>query len=663
MIPQGRGPTAFAALSGGLVGGSLVGVGEALYLLSTSTPTEFQALAYAAVLYGLAGGTLGGALGLGLAAAWGWLRTSTARAWSLAAFGTLCAMGVPVVRYVLHRVRFQELGVPDPTTAQVVVAFVLPSVIGVWLSTIFLTKTPLRVLPGVKGTLAGWGGLVGLAVVFSLAPPPGAAGGPVPRRPQLGLAERPNVLLVQVDALRADALGLYGNGPAASPRIDALAREAVVFDQYVVSAPWTRPSTASLFSGEWAAAHGCEARDASLSAAVDTVAEVLQAHGYATGGFPNNPNISAARGFAQGFDWYPFAPRYPFAARESTYALSLYTALRKARARRDPHREVHDYYTPAEELLPEVLGWIHAQGGDRWFAFVHLMDPHDPWFAHPYDGTALGRADSPAPDPARRDTLRARYQGEVRHVDEALGGFFGALAQRGDLDRTVVILTADHGEEFFDHGGWWHGATLYDELVRVPLLIRLPGGERGGTRVPWQVRQVDLAPTLAQLTRVAPSPRWTGEELFVDDFDRQLALLHPPATGETDGSEPERAPPVAGWSPPTWADHPASRDALVSVDFEGYRLHALRAEGHKLVVAERVPAANPRRQLPAACFDLLADPGERHDLVADGRADCVARLEPRLSAHLRGLVEAAASPPPPRPEGRLEALGYVGPGR
>lgn len=663
MIREGRGPVAWAGVSGGLFGGSAVGIGEALYLLSTTTPTEFQALVYAAVLYGLAGGALGGALGLVLAATWSLTRVRVARAWALAAFGTLGALGVPVARYLLHRARFQELGVPDPATLQLIAAFVLPSLVGVWLATLFLTKTPLKVLPGAKGTLAGWGGLVVLALLFSLAPPPGVVANPVPRRPQSGLEERPNVLVVQVDALRADALGVYGNGPDVTPALDALAREAVVFDQYVVSAPWTRPSTASLLSGELPVHHGCESRDAALPAEVDTVAEVFQAHSYATAGFPNNPNITAARGFAQGFDWYPYAPRFPFAARESTYALSLYTALRKTWVRHTDHREVEHWYTPAETLLPEVLDWIDAQQGDRWFAFVHLMEPHDPWFAHPYDGTAVGRADLPAPDPARRDELRARYLGEVHHVDAELGRFLAALAERGELDRTVLVVTADHGEELLDHGGWWHGATLYDEVVRVPLLIRLPGAERGGTRVPWQVRQVDVAPTLAQLARIAPSPRWEGEELFVDDFDRQLVLLQPPGTGPAEGGDPDEPPPPppADWSPPTWADHPASRDAVISVDFEGYRLHGLRAEGHKLVAAERVPRSNPRQQPPRSCFDLLADPRETVDLVAAGRTACLARFEPRLAARLGTRASGGASGAVPEGEaGRLEALGYAG---
>lgn len=647
-----------AGLSGGLVGGTAVGVGEAFWSLSRSEPAEYQALVYGAVLYGLVGGGLGLGLGALFALPRRGARPSTV--WSLAAGMVVAGMGLAVAVHLLDRSVYDERGVPLGVFASLAATVGLLTLAGVWLGRLFLEKTPLRVLPGAKGTAVGWGLMVGLAALFSVAPAPGAEGERAPARPQFGLEGRPDVLLVLIDTLRADALGAWGNGPEATPALDALARDGVVFEQFVTAAAWTRPSVATLLTGLHPSTHTCQAKDAALPAAVETLAEVLQKNGYATGGFPNNPNVSGALGFGQGFDWYVYRPTFPFGARESTYGLTLYTALRQAWSRATTVRRPEHHYRPAEALLPEVRAWIDDQGGARWFAFVHLMEPHDPYFAHPYDGTAVGRLDAPGPE--RVDELRARYAGEVRHVDAELGRFLDGLRADGRYDDLLIVVTSDHGEELGEHGGYWHGHTLYDEQVRVPLIVKLPGNARAGTRVPWQVRQVDVAPTVAQLAEVAPSPSWQGQELFPDDFDRQLALMQPPTLAPPEPDDDAPPPPPADWRPPTWADHPASRDALSEQAFDGYELRSLRSGGLKLVQTVRASADDPRGLPPRACYALLADPGETRDLLRDD-VDCAARLEPRLAALLaearQAAVDLVGADLPPGERARLEALGYA----
>ena len=149
----------------------------------------------------------------------------------------------------------------------------------------------------------------------------------------------------------------------------------------------------------------------------------------------------------------------------------------------------------------------------------------------------------------------------------------------------------------------------------MPLLVKLPGQARAGTRVGWQVRTLDIAPTIAEAANVAASPRWRGMPLFADDFDRMLALGLPPAP---DGS----ADP--GWTPPTWANHPASREAVSELDFDGYDLASLRTGGRKLVEARRVAAGSARELPPVALYDLLGDPGESTNL-ADGSTEASLR--------------------------------------
>ncbi len=619
-------------VSGGLCGGSTVGLGEAIYVLASTAPGEYQALVYAAVLYGLVGGLLGAVLGLGVAGVSRGNPPSPGRVWCLSFFGVVTGLGVFIARTVVDRAGYAEQGVPDAVVVWILLGFLAISAVGVWIGTNLLTKTPLKVLPGRKGTLAAWGGLLGLCALFSWAPPPGPGWVLAPAHEQTPqLREKPDVYLIVVDTLRADALGVYGAPPWATPRLDAFAAEAVVFDQAVSAASWTRASVASIFTSQWPSSHGCRTKDAMLGPDVETLAEVLTRNGYATGGFPNNPNITSTFGFDQGFSWYPAEPDYPFGAAESTYALSLYSVLRKGWARASPHRRVQDYYHPAERQVDRALDYIQAQGEARHFLFLHLMEPHDPYFVHPLNGEAVGRADQPDPPANQVDRLKALYAGEVLHADAELGRFFDRLAAEGRYDDALIVVTSDHGEEFQEHGGWWHGVTLYEEQVHVPLLVKLPRRTRGGVRVPWQVRSIDIAPTIADLVGVDIGAGWLGTSLFVDDFDAQLALMRPPVPPALEGTAPEGADaPIEDAStepfvPPSWGTHPASLPAISEQDFEGYVLQSLRADGKKLIEVLHAPTPDPRLLPAATCFDLLADPEERHNLAGTG-SDCEAVL-------------------------------------
>jgi len=546
----------------------------------------------------------------------------------------------------------------------VVAGFVLLSLVGVWIGSNLLSKTPLRVLPGPKGTFVAWGGLVGLAFLFSRAVPPVAGGDRVPDRPQAGLERAPDVILLLVDTLRADALGVYGAGPEATPALDALARDAVVFDQSIAAASWTRPAVASLLTSRWPSGHRCLGKDSMLAPEIETLAETLQGAGYATGGFPNSAHVTAAVGFGQGFDWYPYDPTWPLGAAESSYGLTLYAAARVLLARLEPARRVQHHYHPAEEQLPRALDWVRAQNGARSFLFVHLMEPHDPYFAHPYDGTSVSRATTPDPPPSGLAHHRRLYAGEVAHVDAEIGRFLDALRAEGRYDRSLIVVTADHGEEFLDHGGWWHGTSLYEEQIHVPLLVKLPGNARAGTRVPWQVRSVDIAPTVVATAGLSFGAGWVGDTLFPDELDSWLALLRPPVTPALEGAAPEGAPSpgptdAEPYVPPTWADHPGSRPALAEQDFDGYALRALRSDGRKLVRVDAAPPGQPSRLPRVACYDLLADPGERRNRAGDG-SGCEIALEPLLEAGSSvGEADGGAYLGPAH-RARLEALGYAG---
>lgn len=635
-------------LAGGLCGGSSVGAAEALYILSASRPAEYQALVYGVVLYGGIGAGAGLGVGVLLAVVGRGVRMSAAVQWCLGGSVVASGLGFLTLRFVLNKIWYMEQGVPTSTQLWIVCACAIAVAVGTWFGGSLLTKTPLRVLPGPKGTFAIWSVGLGIALLLAMAPAPGATGatgGAMGARPNdASLLDKPNVVLLLLDTTRADALGVYGAGPDATPNLDAFARDAVVFDQHIVSAPWTRPSVASLLTSLAPASHGCDTKVAGLSDAVVTIAERLRDGGYATGGLPNNAHITAAHGFDQGFDWYPYTPEYPLTASESSHALALYGLARHIYARLVPRQRVESYYAPAEIQLARASEFIAKNLENRFFLFVHLMEPHDPYFAHPVTGEAVARAALPSPDPTRTAEIRTLYAGEVRHLDAEIGRFFDWLRAEGLYDRSLVIVTADHGEEFQEHGGWWHGTTLYDEQLRVPLLVKLPENVRGGTRVVWQVGQIDVAPTIAELVGLTPDASWQGRMLFDDYFDADLAV-----------------------SASSWATHPASRDVASELEFEGYQLRSLRSAGQKLIQTTRVPAGDVRRDPPEACYDLREDPGEcagpkesgatcdgalaarLHTLMEDRRAKRVVTGSSPVGAAEQGAAERAG----------LEALGYA----
>lgn len=632
-------------LSAGLVAGSVVGAGEALYVLQASTPSEYQALAYGTVLYGLIGGCIGLAIGVALAPFHA--RIQPARAWTMASSGVACSLGFFILRYIVNKAVYAEQGVPMVTTLGLAGALGMASIVWVWIGTNILIKTPLRMIPTTKGTVVLWGGGIAASMLFSLAPAPGAAGAMAPKKQQApDFAQKPDVILILVDTLRADALSVYGGPADASPALAAFAGDAIAFDQFITSASWTRASTASLMTSLSPSTHTCELKNSALPSMVKTLAEVMQDAGYVTGGLPNNANVTGAQGFGQGFDWFPYNPEYPLGAAESTYALSMYSLVRKVWTHIDTKKRVEEYYQPAEKQLARASEFIAANQGSRYFLFVHLMEPHDPYFTHPWTGEAYGRAEHPNPDPGLLPKLKAMYAGEVSHADAEIGTFLASLKADGRYDDALIIVTADHGEEFLEHGGWWHGTTLYDEQIRVPLLVKLPGKARAGTRVPWQVRQIDLAPTIAELAGLTPAPTWQGRMLFDDRFEDDLKLMSPPVVEVEEPVDPAApvlsadpatpAPPA--WTAPTWANHPASRDALAEQDFEGYDLEALRRGGKKVIEALRTPIDNARHQPPVQYYDLMSDPTEQHNLAGSGEAN-----EAAMRAALDSMVEQKKS--------------------
>jgi arylsulfatase A-like enzyme len=324
---------------------------------------------------------------------------------------------------------------------------------------------------------------------------------------------QPDILLVTVDSLRADALGSYGSRRPTSPNLDAFAREAVLISDAIAQAPFTKASMASLMTGLLPGAHKTytaskaaasilkrsgqvngpfEVTDA-LPAELPTLADELRAAGYRTVGLNTNPNLVAAFGYNRGFDDYRFVGG-------------------------------GEAYSRAPEVLREALDVLRAPRTRPRFVWVHLMDTHNPYTpAEPY--RSMFAVDGPPQmiateeiDPAvriegSRDVrfYRARYDACVRELDSALGSFFAELRRTGHWDRTAVVVTADHGEEFYEHRHLGHNTNLFDAQVRIPLLMKIPGVRPARLQAVAQL--MDLYPTLIHLGTGRSAPPNHGNDL------------------------------------------------------------------------------------------------------------------------------------------------------
>jgi arylsulfatase A-like enzyme len=402
---------------------------------------------------------------------------------------------------------------------------------------------------------------------------------------QLAVATRPlwqqpprwNAVLIVLDTLRADHLGAYGYDRDTSPKLDAFAREAFVFERAISSAPWTRTALATLFTGLNPADHGVysESRRDEVAEDLPTLQKLARNLGLHTEALVTQPHYRA--GLDVGYDDFVLLGN-----------------------------------AAAERIYDRAIAFLDEHGSDPFFLVVHNLDPHDRYehregFSERPESSTLRttvdlspaqragngiRYDSPehVVKPLASEALAElvdNYDGEIRYLDHHLGRFLDALDARGLADDTLVVITADHGEEFFDHGGWWHGGTLHDELLHVPLIVRVPG--LGSGRIGATVGLVDVLPTLAELLGATPPAGTRGRSL--------VPLLR----GER--LDPRPVLSATGFR----------RDRVQqSVVLEPYKL--IRAEDGTFL----------------GLYDLAADPDERDDLGPDHPAR--ARLEAWLPA-------------------------------
>jgi arylsulfatase A-like enzyme len=321
----------------------------------------------------------------------------------------------------------------------------------------------------------------------------------------------PNILLISIDSLRSDHLGSYGYFRDTSPNIDQVAAEGARFVTAIAPAPWTLPSHVTMLTGRHPAAHGVSKEDRRLAEEIPTLAEVLQARGYATAGFVAGPYLRSDYGYARGFDLYD----------ESLV---------------EDGKAAHTG-TTSPQLIEKVIDWLAGEGSAPpprpFFAFLHLWDVHydfsppppfdtmfDPTYEGVVDGTEIGLL---TPSIAKRDLehVVALYDGEIRFTDQALGVLLAKLREVGLWENTVVVITADHGEEFFEHGKIGHLFHIFDEAIQVPLIVHYPPEIEPGLVLEEQVRLMDIAPTILGLVEV--ESKALGMPAGAPEQDRDLS--------------------------------------------------------------------------------------------------------------------------------------------
>lgn len=513
-------------LGAGLVAGMIIGITEgAVILMGSAAGASTSVLAYGAVLYGVFCALACAGFAWVLALSGRFMKREAMKEHD--AYARLLAFFVASFTFAIgfFRVRrdvfHEELVLKSAKGLGVALGCMLAAGL-VYLALSFAFRH-LLARKGGRVMLRAWGSPVVAAVVCGALALYSVLGGEHAAAEDgshaVPSADQNNVIFVVVDTLRADHLPAYGYETGSTPNLDAFAADAIRFDQAFANASWTRPSFASILSGRLPSNHGVMGKVDQLPDEIVTLPEAMQEAGYHTRGLVTNFNVAPYYNFQQGFDHYEFLePDHVLGADDSGSKLLLHQVLRRVVEKAYAIADVvypGGAYQDAEVVNRRLSEWMGgAEEGKPFFWFVGYMDPHDPYFVHPYDGTGYARAAHQHPDPDEAPELRRMYDGEITYWDEHFGNLVQELKDAGLYENTTIIITSDHGEEFQDHGGYWHGTTLYDEQIRVPLFVKLPGNQRGGTTVRHWVQSIDLMPTLLKQLDIAIPEGVQGGDVF-----------------------------------------------------------------------------------------------------------------------------------------------------
>ena len=499
-----------------------------------------------------------------------------------------------------------------------------------------------------SGAVGFWGSpvirSVGAAPRVDVQPAAGGNGG-APR----------GVILIQADTLRRDHLNFYGHSRETAPHLTRLAKEGVLFNNAIANASWTKVSSPTILTGLYPTTHGVALQTDRLSSAATTIAEAYRAAGYATLSLSSVPFTGQYTNLHQGFE----------ELHESS-SLSVQGTPLSAKSSR--------------EYVDRLLEWVERHREVPFFAYLHVFDPHAPYEPYaPYNSkwsdparmeqhrqnvnAAVKMIQDPAFRgfrlPARDEVIKAGldpdtyvrqeldwYDGSIRGMDVEMSRLFEALRRMGVDEHTLVVLTSDHGTEFYDHGRFWHGQSVYGELINIPLLIRWPSRVPAGRVIDDLVQSVDIMPTMLDLTGLAHPAGIQGQSLqpFLDPAQKS-------------------AGPPGSW--PGWTPRPAISERVPGTTVfreEQSRVSVSIIDGNwKLIHNTTRSEGLPEFEL----FDYYKDPLNKQNVAAE-HPDVVARLSKAITgwkqmataAKIKPDAEAAKSLSPAELQ-RLRSLGYV----
>jgi choline-sulfatase len=428
-------------------------------------------------------------------------------------------------------------------------------------------------------------------------------------------ASPPDVLLVTIDTLRADHVSAYGYARRTSPNLDRLAAGGALFEVAYAPSPATTPSHATLLTSRYPFGHGVLRNGIALGDEVPSLPVLLADAGYLTAAFVSSFPVSSAFGLARGFSHFD----------ERFDGVDLHPA-----ARHKPDGAEIPFARLAERTVDAALDWLAtAPDSTPRFVWVHLFDPHAPYRAPaPYGDAFRG------PDTSREARRIDSYDGEILYADWHLGRLVEGMREKASAAGLLTVVTSDHGEAFHEHGWLGHNRSVFEEEVRIPLVVSWPGVILPGRRIAETVHLIDVLPTLASATRLA-----TGSARF-DGID-----LLPVMTG-TARLDSDRA--VFLQRPYFENERRARRLGLI-----GFELAARRGRWKYIEAAEE-----GRTNL----FDLVDDPAERRDL-GPREPERVSKLAGLVSAWRRGSGASGVTKPPRASSGevrrKLRALGYA----
>jgi arylsulfatase A-like enzyme/predicted Zn-dependent protease len=389
------------------------------------------------------------------------------------------------------------------------------------------------------------------------------------------------IILISIDTLRADHLPSYGYRNVETPVIDALAREAVVFDRAYAHSPQTLPSHTSILSGQLPFETGVRDNVGfTVGATLPWLPDILRQHGFTTGGVVSAFVLRKETGVNRGFDFFD-------------------GDMPPAR----PDKPMGQVQRAGTESLAVAERWMSGLAAPRFFLFFHLYEPHAPY------------------EPPARFAKFAPYDGEIAFADEIVGQLLDYLRKRGWYDRATIVLLSDHGEGLGDHGELEHGLFVYQETIRVPLVVRLPGGAHGGHRVAAPVQHIDVVPTLLDYLGIDRPPKLRGRSLRDAIESRGNGIAETPLYAESLFGRYH-----FGWS----------------------ELYALTDARYRFIRA-------PRQEL----YDIERDPGERQNIAA-GRQPTATAMRAVLDRLLAGVNMQSQERVSKADLERLQALGYVG---